>query len=225
MPFRTLFACLLLCLSANALAYHSVYQGKLGWLPVTLVIERTNDYVTGIYYYERYHTPIRLKPTRNTDTYNFAMDELDSGGLPTARLHFQKADFSSRAQPLQGTWTAYASGKQLPFTLKLVADIGLQTPSPGAVLPQAASTERFYFQLPMDMDYAALETIQVMDKATGKLQQTLEVKVPGCRSKGIDTVQVRLQGGATQVLIPSSPYCLGKTFEWREASARFEVVN
>ena len=33
------------------------------------------------------------------------------------------------------------------------------------------------------------------------------------------------QGGATQVLIPSSPYCLGKTFEWREASARFEVVN
>ena len=30
MPFRTLFACLLLSLSANVLAYQSVYQGKLG---------------------------------------------------------------------------------------------------------------------------------------------------------------------------------------------------
>lgn len=225
MTFRTLFACLLLSLSANALAYQSVYQGKLGGQPITLVIERTNDYVTGIYYYERYHTPIRLKPARHTNYYDFAIDELDSGGLPTARLHFQKAEFGSHAQPLQGTWTEYASGKQLAFTLTLQADLGLQTPWPGAALPQAASTERFYFQLPMDKAYAPIETIQVLNKATGKLLQTLEVNVPGCRSKGIDTLQVRLQGGATQVLVPAGPNCLGKTFEWREASGRFEVLN
>ncbi|QVM95241.1 hypothetical protein JYG36_19295 [Pseudomonas sp. SORT22] len=227
---NTLGKCLLgaglLGLSLGAQAYQSVYQGTLGKQAITLVIEKTNDYKHGFYFYDRYRTPIRLKRSVNAGRQLF-MDELDSAGLPTARLKFYNPDDNAATKPILGTWTAYANARQLPLELRLIADFGHQQvwPAGTASLPQAASTERFYFQIPLADDHDRVKTIEVIDKASGKRVQTLDIGLPGCYSQGIDSVKVRLEGGSTQVLLEANSYCLGKVFEWREAKGQFEALN
>lgn len=223
---KCLLAVGLLGLSLGAQAYQSVYHGTLGTQAITLVIEKTNDYKHGFYFYDRYRTPIRLKRSVNYSRQLF-MDELDSGGLPTARLRFYNPDGNAAREPMLGTWTAYANARQLPLELRLVADFGHQQAWPAGTpsLPQAASTERFYFQIPLADDHDRVKTIEVMEKASGKRVQTLEVDLPDCHSQGIDTLKVRLEGGSTQVLLEASSYCLGKVFEWREAKGQFEALN
>ncbi|QBF25911.1 hypothetical protein EXN22_09450 [Pseudomonas tructae] len=226
----TLRSCLLvtmlLSVSLGAQAYQSVYQGTLGKQAITLVIEKTNDYKHGFYFYDRYRTPIRLKRSVSY-TRQLSMDELDSGGLPSARLKFFDIDSNPYGEPVHGNWTAYSNTKQLPLALRMVANFGHQQVWPGGTpaLPQAAATERFYFQIPLAESYDQVKTIEVMDKASGKRVQTLEVGLPGCYSQGIDTLKVRIESGSTQVLLEPNRHCLGKVFEWRQDKEQFEALN
>ncbi|AWV05860.1 hypothetical protein [Marilutibacter maris] len=213
----------LLAASSPALASYAIYSGRIGGSDITFVVERRNAVQRAIYFYDRYRTPIRLKPAFLHQTRDLGMDELDAAGLPVARLRFDRADFFRSTARLTGTWTDYRSRQALPLELELVAYLDSDDAWPAGRHPllQAASSERFYFQVPMDESDAAVRTIEVMDKSSGKRWQTLELAQPGC-NRGMDTVQVVLERGLTQLRMAQTPYCPGVVFEWDPVAERFE---
>ncbi|QDH70332.1 hypothetical protein [Marilutibacter alkalisoli] len=213
----------LLCASAPSLAGHAIYTGRIGNSEITFVIESRNAVQRAIYSYDRYRTPIRLKPAFLHQTYDFGMDELDAAGLPVARLRFNVANFNRWTPQLTGTWTDYRSGKSLPLELKLLAylDYDESWPAEGHPLLQAASSERFYFQIPTGQGYTAVNTLEVMDKSSGERWQTLALPQPGC-NRGMETVQVVLERGLTQVRMEQTAHCPGAVFQWNPMEERFE---
>jgi hypothetical protein len=213
----------LLCASMPSLASHAIYTGRIGNSDITFVIESRNAVQRATYLYDRYRTPIRLKPAFLHQTRDFGMDELDAAGLPVARLRFDAANFNRWTPRLTGTWTDYRSGKALPLELELVAYLDYDEVWPVGPHPllQAASSERFYFRIPMDEGDAAVNTIEVMDKSNGQRWQTLELPQPGC-NRGMETVQVVLERGRTQLRMAQTGYCPGAVFEWNPAEERFE---
>lgn len=203
-------------------ASYAIYQGSIGKSPVTLVIEHTNGVTRGIYSYDRYRTPIRLKPTFLNTPLRKAMDELDPEGLPTARLHFHSTNFYPNTPLISGTWTDYRSGRSLPMTLKPTGFLrdensGAQTHS----LLQAESSEHFYFQIPLMLSYDAIGAIEVMDKATGKRVQVLALTLPNICNRGIDTVRVEQQDEHLQVHVDKRQHCAGASFKWDDDERRF----
>lgn len=209
-------------LPSPAVASLAVYSGDIGGSPIMLVIESRNAVQRGLYAYDRYRTPIRLKPAFLHDSRGFGMDELDAAGLPAARLQFDHASFHRTTPRLTGTWTDYRSGRAHPFVLDLAATLDRDGAWPGGphALLQAASTARFQFRVPMRGDGDAITTIEVLDKADGKHWQTLVLPLPGC-NHGIDTVQVALVQGRTQLRMAASTHCPGAVFEWDPRSQRF----
>ncbi|MCF7222894.1 hypothetical protein [Marilutibacter chinensis] len=212
-----------LAASSPALASYAVYTGRIGQSDITFVIESRNAVQRAVYFYDRYRTPIRLKPAFLHRTRDFGMDELDAAGLPVARLRFDNANFFRSTPRLTGNWIDYRSGKTLPLELELVAYLDYDGAWPAGHHPllQAASSEGFYFQIPMDEDDAAVHAIEVMDKSSGKRWQTLELSQPGC-NRGMETVQVVLERGVTQLRMAQTPHCPGMVFEWNPAEERFE---
>lgn len=212
------------CVQASVM----IYEGTLGKAPITLVLKNQNAQIEGVYAYTRYRTPIRLKPTTAYHYDRIAMDELDSAGLPSARLHFSSNQFSMRTPVLEGTWTAYATGKQLKLSLRLTGELGSDDAYPkGATLAvlQAQSSERLYFMLPMEKSWMPMREILVMDKTSGKQVQALDVSATRCIADGLDAVQVQLSGGRLQLVVPPTRGCLGKTFEWNASSRQFDAAN
>ncbi|MDP9940846.1 hypothetical protein [Ectopseudomonas alcaliphila] len=221
-----LISIVLAATSTQSLASHAIYQGSIGKSPVTLVIEHTNGVTRGLYSYDRYRTPIRLKPTFLNTPMRKAMDELDPEGLPVARLHFNTTNFYPNTPLISGTWTDYRSGRSLPMTLKpqgFLEDFlrdensGTQTHS----LLQAESSERFYFQIPMMLSYDAIGAIEVMDKATGKRVQVLALSLPNICNRGINTVRVEQQDEHLQVHVDKGRHCAGASFKWNDTERRF----
>ncbi|NZA26461.1 hypothetical protein H0E84_08685 [Luteimonas sp. SJ-92] len=211
------------CASLPSLASHAIYTGRIGNSGITVVIESRNAVQRAIYSYDRYRTPIRLKPAFLHQTRDLGMDELDAAGLPIARLRFDVASFHRSTPRLTGTWTDYRSGRSLPLELELVAYLDYDEAWPDGAHPllQAASSERFYFQVPMGGSAAAVGAIEVMQKSDGQRLQTLELPQPGC-NRGMDTVQVVLERGRTQLRMAQTAHCPGAVFEWNPAEARFE---
>lgn len=216
---------LLLCASPLSLAGHAIYDGRIGNSAITFVIESRNAVQRATYFYDRYRTPIRLKPAFLHRPYEFGMDELDTAGLPAARLRFDHASFSSTTPRLTGTWTDYRTGKSLPFELRLRAYLDDDQAFPAGTHPllQAASTERFYFQVPMDRDDVVASSIEVMEKSSGARWQTLQLTQPAC-TRGLDTVQVVLERGSTQLRTVQTAHCTAAVFEWNPTTERFEDV-
>ncbi|MDH5823616.1 hypothetical protein QFW77_11520 [Luteimonas sp. RD2P54] len=213
----------LMCAALPAPAAHAVYAGRIGGSDITFVIESRNAVQRAVYFYDRYRTPIRLKPAFLHQSRDFGIDELDAAGMPVARLRFDVASFHRSAPRLTGTWTDYRSGRSLPLVLELVAYLDSDGAWPAGRHPllQAASTERFYFRVPMARDHAAVEAIEVVDKATGRARQTLALPQPGC-NRGMETVQVVLERGLTQLRMEQTAHCPGALFEWDPAAERFE---
>lgn len=203
-----------------------VYKGTLGKQPVTLVLEQHNRVVRGVYFYDRYRTPIRLKPIfGNNEPYATAIDELDNLGLPAARIRVSMRGFYKRDAMLYGSWSDYRTGKTLPIEMKHVALLRHDEswPAPTTSVLQAASTERFYFQVPLLKDGAPVTAIEVYSKETGALVQTLVFKP--CTSEGINTVQVVTVLGGTQLRVGKDYYCPGVAFEWGPQASQFETVH
>ncbi|MDR7194630.1 hypothetical protein [Luteimonas terrae] len=215
----------LLAASPLSLAGHSVYTGRIGGNPITFVVESRNSVKRAIYFYDRHRTPIQLKPAFLYRPYEFGMDELDTVGLPSARLRFDYAIFTRWTPRLTGTWIDYRSGRSLPFELELLVYLDSDGAWPAGTHPllQAASSDRFYFQVPIDRDGAAVRTIEVMDKSNGARWQTLELAEPGC-NRGTATVQVVVERGLTQLRTAQSAYCNAAVFQWNAAEERFEDV-
>lgn len=211
-----------LCVPGLAAAV-DIYQGTLGKQSITLVTAYENRIIRGVYFYDRYRTPIRLKPVfSNNEPYGTAMDELDAGGLPAARIRFTTSGYVKRDATLNGTWTDYRTGKSLPIQMKHVARLSSDEAWPGATVevPQAVSTERFYFQVPLAKDGALATAIEVYAKKTGKRVQTLSL--PGCRNEDVETVQLALEQGITQLRVGKRHRCAGVAFTWDERTGQFE---
>lgn len=228
--FRRLpLALALLAPALPAAAAQTVYQGDIGGSAVTVVIDSYNSVVHGTYFYNRHRTPIRLRPTMSHGARDAALhewvpglDELDTGGLPSARLRFHADGFGPHRSALSGTWTDYRSGRSLPMRLRQVAhlDHGGNRPAGPWPLLQAASTARFYFQVPVEAG-AAVSVVEVMDKASGTLFQRLSLAAPVCEM-GIDTVQPGLERGRVQLRVGGSEHCTPALFEWNPDAGRFE---
>lgn len=214
---------MLLCAWSPAAASHAVYSGRIGSHDITLVVHSRNAVQRAIYAYDRHRTPIRLKPAFLHEIRDFGMDELDAAGLPSARLRFDRASFHRATPRLTGTWTDYRSGRTLPLELELVATLDLDGAWPAAshALLQAASTERVYVQVPMPDERTPVTHIEIMDKATGRLRQTLTLAQPAC-NLGIETVQVAIERGRTQLRLPQSAQCPGAVYEWNPTTQAFE---
>lgn len=204
-----------------------VYQGTLGKQAVTLVTFQQNRVIRGVYFYDRYRTPIRLKPvfSNNEPNNGIGMDELDAGGLPAARILVFFSGYYKRDATLNGTWTDYRTGKRLPIHMKHVAMLRSDEAWPGATTAvlQAASTERFYFQVPLAKDGGPASAIEVYAKKTGKRVQTLSL--PGCRSEDVETVQLAVEQGATQLRVGKRYRCAGVAFAWNEGTGQFESLR
>lgn len=212
--------------SSPAAASHAIYSGRIGSHDITLVIHSRNAVQRAIYAYDRHRTPIRLKPAFLHVTRDFGMDELDAAGLPSARLRFDRAGFHRATPHLTGTWTDYRTGRTLPLQLALVATLdrdGAWPDSPHALL-QAASTEQLYFRVPMDDEDAPVTRIGVMDKASGRRRQMLVLAQPAC-NLGIETVQVTIERGRTQLRLPVSAGCPGAVYQWNPATGAFEDLS
>lgn len=213
----------LLAASSPSLASYAIYSGRIGNSDITFVVESRNAVQRAIYFYDRHRTPIRLKPAFLHQTRDFGMDELDAAGLPVARLRFDNAEFFRSTPRLTGSWVDYRDGRTLPLELELVAYLDYDGAWPAGRHPllQAASSERFYFQVPLDEDDAAVDTIEVMDKSSGRRWQTLALPQPAC-NRGMETVQVVLERGLVQLRTAQTSYCPGLVFEWDPVSERFE---
>lgn len=216
---RGLVAGLLVLWLLPAQASHGVYEGTVGKQAIVLTLGSQNALYQGTYAYQRYRTPIRLKPTLNFSSV-LAMDELDEQGLPVARLQFNDLMNYRQQEQVRGTWTSYRTGKTLPIALKLVGlvDSDRSWPQPVTTLLQSASTKRWYFQVPMPGNDQRITTVEVMDKATGKLLVSLAIAAPGCPNQGVDTLQ--LQGEGEQLRIAFKD-CTFPGFRWNEGGGSF----
>lgn len=206
-----------------AQASHGVYEGTLGKQAIVLTLGSQNAVYQGTYAYQRYRTPIHLKPTFSYSNKTLAMDELDEQGLPVARLQFNDLLNSRQQEQVRGTWISYRTGKTLPIALKLVGlvDSDRSWPQPVTTLLQSASTKRWYFQVPMPGNDQRITTVEVMDKASGKLLQSLAVAAPGCRNLGVDTLQVQVEGEQLRIGFQD---CTLPGFAWNAGSGRFEPL-
>ncbi|MGR4041361.1 hypothetical protein [Pseudomonas sp. 910_21] len=203
-----------------AQASHGVYEGTLGKQAIVLTLGSQNAVYQGTYAYQRYRTPIRLKPTFSYSNKVLAMDELDEQGLPVARLQFNDLMNSRQQELVRGTWTSYRTGKTLPIALKLVGlvDSDRSWPQPVTTLLQSASTKRWYFQVPMPGSDRRITTVEVMDKATGKLLVSLAIAAPGCPNQGVDTLQLRGEGEQLRIAFKD---CTFPGFRWNEGGGSF----
>ncbi|MFC4726925.1 hypothetical protein [Coralloluteibacterium thermophilus] len=210
--------------AAPATATTAQFRGTLGRAPVTVQLQYENRVVRGLYFYDRYRTPIALKATVSRG-HTLEIDETDVAGLPSARLRFQDWGLHPSRPPLTGTWTDYRTRRQLPLHLELVrhADYsGVSPPGAFATL-QLASTDAFYFQVPGG-EGAVVTAIEVMDKATGTLSQRLDLPTPHC-NRGMHTVEVALEQGETVLRLPPGPRCPGTVFRWNPRAGGFERVS
>lgn len=221
--YRGLVAGLLVLWMLPAQAAHGVYEGTLGKQAIVLTLGNQNAVYQGTYAYQRYRTPIRLKPTFSFSNKVLAMDELDEQGLPVARLQFNDLMVSRQQAQVRGSWTSYRTGKTLPISLKLVALVNsdYSWPQPSTSLLQSASTQRWYFQLPMQGNDRRVTAIEVLSKATGKPLQTLVLAEPGCPNQGVDTLQVQAEGESVRISLSG---CTLPGFAWNKGSGRFEVL-
>lgn len=219
----------LLTLALPAAGSQTVYEGDIGGSAVTVVIDSYNSVIRGTYFYDRHRTPIRLRPTLSHGARDGALhafvpglDELDTGGLPSARLRFHQSGFGPHQPQVTGTWTDYRSGRSLPLRLRQVAYLDYDGNRPAGPWPllQAVSTERFYFRVPVDAG-AAVSEVHVMSKADGTMFQRLSLAAPVCEV-GIDTVQVGLERGRVQLRLGGSEHCKPALFEWSPGAGRFE---
>ena len=221
--YRGLVAGLLVLWMLPAQAAHGVYEGTLGKQAIVLTLGNQNAVYQGTYAYQRYRTPIRLKPTFSFSNKVLAMDELDEQGLPVARLQFNDLMVSRQQAQVRGSWTSYRTGKTLPISLKLVALVNsdYSWPQPSTALLQSASTQRWYFQLPMQGNDRRVTAIEVLSKATGKPLQSLALAEPGCPNQGVDTLQVQAEGESVRISLSG---CTLPGFAWNKGSGRFEVL-
>ena len=201
-----------------------IYRGTLGKQSITLVTDYQNRIIRGLYFYDRYRTPIRLKPVfSSNEPHGTAMDELDTAGLPAARIRFTTSGYFKQDATLNGTWTDYRTGKSLPIQMKHVARLSSDEAWPGATVevPQAASTERYFRAA--GRDGAPATAIEVYAKKTGKRVQSLSL--PGCRNEGLETVQLALEQGITQLRVGKRQRCAGVAFAWDERTGQFEPLR
>jgi len=221
--FRGLTALWLVAWLVPAQAAHGVYQGTLGKQAIVLTLGSQNALYQGTYAYQRYRTPIRLKPTFSFSNKVLAMDELDEQGLPVARLQFNDLMVSRQSEQVRGSWTSYRTGKTLPIALKLVALVNsdYSWPQPNTTLLQSASTQRWYFQVPMQGNDQRITAIEVVDKASGKPLQILTLAAPGCLYQGVDMLQVQAEGESLRISLSE---CKWPGFQWNEGSGRFEAL-
>ncbi|MCB2256596.1 hypothetical protein KTQ74_32250 [Pseudomonas chlororaphis] len=220
---RGLAALLLVVWLLPAQASSGVYQGTLGKQAIVLTLGYQNALYQGTYAYQRYRTPIRLKPTFSFSNKVLALDELDEQGLPVARLQFNDLMVSRQNEQVRGSWTSYRTGKTLPIALKLVAlvDSDRSWPQPSTTLLQSASTQRWYFQVPMQGNDQRITAIEVVDKASGKPLQTLTLAERGCLYRGVDMLQVQSEGESLRLSLRD---CKVPGFQWNEGSGRFEPL-
>lgn len=220
--FRGLAVVLLLAWMMPAQAAHGAYTGTLGKQAIVLTLGNQNAVYQGTYAYQRYRTPIRLKPSFSFSNKTLAMDELDEQGLPVARLQFNDLMNSRQQEQVRGTWTSYRTGKTLPIALQLVGlvDSDRSWPQPVTTLLQSASTKRWYFQVPMQGSDRRITTVEVMRKSTGKPLQTLAVSAPGCPNLGVDTLQLRVEGEQLRIGFKD---CKLPGFQWNPNNGRFQA--
>jgi hypothetical protein len=203
------FAAAALAAASPAFASYSLYRGYLGKEPVTMVFTDYNSVVRGAYFYDRHRTPIAFKPAFTSN--NLSIDELDASGIPRARLQLGPVYFL-RESAISGKWSDYRTGTVLPVGLHLTAyttsDPRFKSSPGGFPMLQVASTERSYFILPLEMEDASVTTIEVYDKKTGKLTQSLKLQGPAC-NHGVDTLAVTTEQGRPQLQIASESGCSG----------------
>ncbi|MBB4513311.1 hypothetical protein [Paraburkholderia fungorum] len=191
--------------------------------PDMLYLSLTNTVTTGVYFYDRHRTPIRLKPTIFHTSGNIHIDELDASGLPIAQLELPSDIFPPKSY--EGTWVSYRNGQKLPIHLNLVA-YSTYGAEPVPIL-QAASTDRWYFVIP---SIATLNrVIEVRDKKTGDLVQALAPAHGTLCDWGIDTVKVKEDGPTPQVSVAGvavkNGACVGATFTWDPQKQSFQEVR
>lgn len=218
-----LFAMTLLGLGTSVAGAASLFQGTIGKQPVRVYTSLTNSVPMGVYFYDRHRTPIRLKPTISHTTGNIHIDELDSGGLPVAQLELPFDIYPPKS--FKDTWVSYRTGQKLPIRLNLVtySTDGAQ-PVP---IPQAASTDRGYFVIPSIA--TGDRVIEVRDKKTGELAQTLAPAHGMLCEWGIDTVKVERDGEAPRIsvagLTVKNGARVGAAFDWNPQKQSFEEVR
>lgn len=205
------FSVLPLVVAAPAAASDSLFTGTIGGQPVTLYLKDENAVVSGVYFYNRHRTPIRLKAAV-THSLNGGVDELDSDGLPAARL-----TLSFNAAAFNGSWTSYRTGKILPLHLVRVAYS--QYGAEAVPIIQAASTARHYFVVPSAAT-GDIRAINVYGKSDGKLVQTLVPISPAC-ARGVDTVIVE----GTRLRTLTGPGCTATTFELDPSGVRYHEIR
>ncbi|WP_321916850.1 hypothetical protein [Burkholderia cepacia] len=210
-------------LGAPAAQAASLFQGTIGKQPVTLYLSLVNTVTTGVYFYDRHRTPIRLKPTISHTSGDTHIDELDADGLPAARLALP-SDINP-PKSYDGTWVSYRTGQKLPIHLNLVA-YSAYGAEPVPIL-QAASTDRWYFVIP---SIATLDrVIEVRDKKTGDLVQALTPAHGALCDWGIDTVKVKKDGPAPELSVAGvtveNGACVGAAFAWDSQKQAFREVR
>jgi hypothetical protein len=213
----------LLGVSASAAQADSLFQGTIGKQPVTLYMSSTNSVVTGVYFYDRYRAPIRLKPTISHTAGNIQIDELDASGLPVAQLELPSDVFPPKSYV--GTWVSYRNGQKLFIHLNLVA-YNTDGAEPVPIL-QAAYTDRWYFVIPSIVTLNRV--IEVRDRKTGDLVQVLAPAHGTLCDWGIDTVKVKNDGSTPQVSVAGATVedgeCVGATFAWDPQKQSFQEVR
>jgi hypothetical protein len=209
--YHLAYSALLLGAAAPAAASDSLFTGTIGGQPVTLYLKDENAVVSGVYFYNRHGTPIRLKAAV-THSLDGGVDELDADGVPVARL---KLSFNTAA--FNGSWTSYRTGKVLPLTLVRTAYSVYGAEAVPVI--QAASTTRYYFILP-SIATGDVRAINVYSKSDGKLVQTLVPISPACE-RGVDTIIVE----GTRLRTPPGPGCAATIFELDPSGVRYHEVR
>jgi hypothetical protein len=189
----------LLCCATPVIASYAVYKGTIGSEQVTVFLSDKNAVVGGVYFYDEHRTPIRLKPAI-THSLEGGIDELDADGIPIGRL-----TLTFNAAAFNGHWTSYRTGRTLPLRLSRVAYSAYGAED--VPILQAASTNRFYFIVP-SVATGTVRAIEVHDKATGALVQTLTSPSPMC-ANGIDTITMV---GQTRIVIAGGTGCSSAAF-------------
>lgn len=181
---RVALAALLVLASTALEAGETIWRGTLGRQRIELVAETwsTGD-GRGLYAYERYDTPIRLRGTLAHGVLTLVEEDADGKVAGT----FGFADFGASRTQLDGQWIG-ADGRVFPVALAAVEPVDWTR----RVL-QAASTRDRYFRLVTNTGDAdsglgvRAQALEVYAKGSDVLLQTIELDT---YYLGVDSVSV-----------------------------------
>lgn len=166
------------------------YAGTLGELPVHLSVQQydfsKNSNIRGVYYYDKYRSPIALYGIKTDSSISLceahSKVEQESYNENSDRIDFTRCPFQLTEDngTLKGAWKN--ERRQYPVMLRRIATMSPTSVQGTLDIPFLGQTEKHAFlgRYEAADNNITIDKVQVVDKASGKTVQIIDPTLYGC---------------------------------------------